>query len=86
MERKSFWDVLDSILPTATSIYGRIRQRETGVDPFAQEDDTSQISPYTNMQLTVTDTKKGNNTLILIGGLLLVSAGAYFIIKKYKKK
>jgi hypothetical protein len=93
--KKSVWDVLDSLLPSATAVYGRIREQQTGTNPFQtpskpdsfdrEEDDlrfpTGDLGGYPDK-----DPKKSNKLWLVLGGVALIGlgVGTYFIIKKNK--
>jgi hypothetical protein len=90
--KKSVWDVIDNLLPSVASIYGQIRQKQTGVDPFETSrpvQDNEELQPridndgFTNDYTLPTK----SNTALLIGGVALIGlgVGTYFLIKKYKK-
>lgn len=88
-EKKSVWDFLDSVLPSATSVYGKIREKETGINPFnkpkTEEDLLKQSSFGTGIGTGFQTPKKNNTIWYVLGGLVVVGAGTYFFIKKYKK-
>ena len=82
-EKKSVWDILDSVLPTVVNVYGKIRVKETGVDPFLKtnsKDNQNQMGLYA----PETPTKSSNTIWYILGGLVL-AGGVYFVIKKQKK-
>lgn len=87
-EKKSVWDILDSVLPSATSVYGKIREKETGVNPFnkpkTEEDLLKQSNSGTGIG-TGFQTPKNNTIWYVLGGLVVIGAGTYFFMKKYKK-
>lgn len=90
MEKKSIWDVLDSVLPSAASVYGKIREKETGVDPFSalrnpEEEAAAADSLNAENPIIKIDSKKRNTIWYVLGGLTLVGVGTYFILKKIKK-
>jgi len=88
--KKSVWDVIDSLLPSATAVYGRIREQKTGVNPFPSRPDTSGgeedlIYPTGDLVSNpIGDTKKSNKLWLVLGGVALVGlgVGTYFLIKK----
>ena len=93
--KKSVWDVIDSFLPSATAVYGRIREQKTGTNPFdnnrpeednfAVDDDTRGTGGTWN-PLEPPVAKKNNTVLLVIGGIALIGLGigTYFFIKKNK--
>lgn len=89
--KKSFWDVLDSLLPSATAVYGRIRESQTGSNPFdTSEEDVRDgrlpARPTTFTDDTDTNTKKGKGTLVITAVVLVgLGVGTYFYIKKRKQ-
>lgn len=88
--KKSVWDVIDNLLPSATAIYGQIRQKQTGVDPFETSravQDNEELQPRIDAYGFANDKPAKGNTLLIIGGVALIGlgVGAYFLIKKYKK-
>ncbi len=92
--KKSVWDVIDNLLPSAAAVYGQIRQKKTGVNPFDTSrpvQDNDELQPrigedgFTN-DYDYTPTKKNNTLLLVIGGVALIGlgVGTYFLIKKNK--
>ena len=89
--KKSVWDVIDNLLPSAAAIYGQIRQKQTGVDPFQTSSpvqDNEDLQPRIDTDGFANNyTPTKSNTLLIISGVALIGlgVGAYFLIKKYKK-
>ena len=93
--KKSIWDVIDSWLPTATTVYGKIREQKTSVNPLDSGfvDTTNNDTPITTIPIILDkkhdedDNKKGKTLLYVLGGIALIglSVGTYFLIKKNKK-
>ena len=94
--KKSLWDVIDSWLPTATTVYGKIREQKTGVNPLESDSGFVDTNPTSDMP-TINDMpiipdndekdKKGKTLLYVLGGVALIGLGigTYFLIKKNKK-
>jgi len=89
-QKKSVWDVLDKLLPSATSVYGQIREQKTGVNPFQSPDsgfidtkDEALDMPPISFE---TKERKNNTLLYVLGGVALIGlgVGTYFLIKKNK--
>jgi len=91
-QKKSVWDVIDSLLPSATAVYGRIREQKTGVNPFQSPDsgdEQKDLRYPTGVPEGFSDepdTKKGKTLWYVIGGVALIGlgVGTYFLIKKNK--
>lgn len=95
-QKKSVWDVIDSLLPSATAVYGRIREQNTGINPFqsgyvyrGQRPDSGDVQfplPTGVPEGFSDDTKKGKTLWYVIGGVALIGlgVGTYFLIKKNK--
>lgn len=91
--KKSVWDVIDSLLPSAAAVYGRIREQKTGTNPFGTSG-VSQKPPSSEDDLRYPDayspynpeTKKKNTLLYVVGGVALIGLGigTYYFIKKNK--
>jgi hypothetical protein len=87
-QKKSVWDVLDKLLPSATSVYGQIREQKTGVNPFQSSDsgfiDTK--DEQLDMPQISFKERKNNTLLYVLGGVALIGlgVGTYFLIKKNK--
>jgi hypothetical protein len=91
--KKSVWDVIDNLLPSAAAVYGQIRQKKTGVNPFETTrpvPDKEELQPKIDTEGFANDfTPSKVKTLpLLIGGIALIGlgVGTYFFIKKYKKQ
>lgn len=92
--KKSVWDFLDNLLPSATAVYGRIREQKTGVNPFGTsktEDNKDDLnldypSGYDPTGGFTNDGKKKNTLWLVIGGVALIGlgVGTYFFIKNKK--
>jgi hypothetical protein len=90
--KKSVWDVIDSLLPSATAVYGRIREQKTGVNPFQspdsgdEQEDLRYPTGVPEGFSDEPDTKKGKTLWYVIGGVALIGlgVGTYFLIKKNK--
>ena len=83
-DKKSVWDILDSILPTVVNVYGKIRVKETGVDPFSKTDSKENQYKTGLLYSPKTTVTKSNTIWYILGGLAL-AGGVYFVIKKQKK-
>ena len=91
-QKKSVWDVIDSLLPSATAVYGRIREQKTGVNPFQspdsgdEQEDLRYPTGVPEGFSDKPDTKKGKTLWYLLGGVALIGlgVGTYFLIKKNK--
>jgi LPXTG-motif cell wall-anchored protein len=84
-DKKSVWDILDSVLPSVVNAYSKIRVKETGVDPFSKT--TSKDTQYKTGLLyspEIPTVTKSNTIWYVLGGLVL-AGGVYFVIKKQKK-
>ena len=91
--KKSVWDVIDNLLPSAAAVYGQIRQKQTGVNPFQTSrpvPDNEELQPRIDGSGFTNDfdyTPKKSNLMLVLGGVALIGlgVGTYFFIKKYKK-
>ena len=97
--KKSLWDIIDSWLPTATTVYGKIREGKTGVNPyepdsgFVENNEDMSVPdenpmPYMPDNIDINDDGKKPKTLLyVLGGVGLIGlgVGTYFLIKKIKK-
>jgi hypothetical protein len=90
-KKKSVFDIFDSILPSVTNIYGKIRKGQTGVDPFNKDEkevSTAQLSKQFNTSspsITNSGNDKGtsNKTWYIVGGVAVLAIGVgYFYMKK----
>jgi LPXTG-motif cell wall-anchored protein len=81
-EKKSVWDILDSVLPTVVNVYGKIRVQGTGVDPFQK---TNSKDTQNQMGLSFTEKPTKSNTIWYVLGGLVLAGGVFFVIKKQKK-
>lgn len=93
--KKSIWDVIDNLLPSAAAVYGQIRQKTTGVNPFETSrpvPNNDELQPQIDSEGFTSDfdftAKKGSTLPLIIGGVALIGlgVGTYFFIKKYKKQ
>jgi len=84
-KKKSVFDIFDSILPSVTSIYGKIRKGQTGVDPFNKEEKKITTTQLANPTITndgINDTT--SKTWYIVGGVavLAIGVGTYLYMKK----
>ena len=89
-QKKSVWDVLDIVLKPAVDIYTGIR----GNAPTLPTQPTQPTGlPLTQIQAKCDEgfvmkdgkcVKKSDNTLLILGGVLLVGTAAFFVVKKMR--
>lgn len=91
-QKKSVWDVLDIVLKPAVDIYSGIRGNTPTLptQPSTQPPmglPISQIKTQCDEGFVMKDgkcVKKSDNTLLILGGVLLVGTAAFFVVKKMR--
>ena len=84
-EKKNIWQILDRVLPPVTNIYGQIRQQQTGVDPFAKEEEKLKVDDIKPAPIVSMPDQRKNNVILIVGGIFVVGIAGYFLIRKFKK-
>ena len=95
-QKKSVWDILDVVLKPAVDIYTGIRgnaptdpRDNAPTDPRAGLTGlpTSQLGTKCDEGFVMKNgkcVKKSDNTLLILGGVLLVGTAAFFVVKKMR--
>lgn len=98
-KKKSIWDILDAVLEPAVQVYTDIRGNKTdamgnGINPdnerpmpppFQKCDDGFVLKD--GVCVAEKPEKDGSsNTLLIVGGILVLGAAGYFLYKKFSIK
>ena len=100
--KKSLWDIIDNWLPTATTVYGKIREGKTGVNPYESDSgfvdtnndmpedslpENSILIPKSDDDDDDDDDKKSKTLLYVLGGVALIGLGiGTYFLIKKNKK